>query len=210
MSVVRATKTDVRRGRVLVAVDGSPPLKVPLALMADFGLRVGQEVSPEQAEALREASDRWEAREVALRLLGHRARSREELRQRLARRGYHSRICEEVLNRLQEVGLVDDLAFAREWTRSKLARGPVGLLALRAGLRRFALAHDVVEQVLAEEYEPQARHEDLVLDVRKKWEQLRNLDRAKAYRRLGEYLARRGFDRAQIEDVVEEVVGDDG
>lgn len=60
------------------------------------------------------------AREVALRQLDVRARSRSELETAITSRGFSSEVADSVIERLTQLGLVDDLAFARASLRDVL------------------------------------------------------------------------------------------
>ena len=55
------------------------------------------------------------AREIALRQLTVRARTRAELARALARKNVPEEVADSVLDRLTEVGLIDDAVFARDW-----------------------------------------------------------------------------------------------
>lgn len=61
-------------------------------------------------------------RKRALGLLDQRARSREELRSRLAKLEFEPQLIDEVLNDLTSSGLINDSAFASEWVRQRAAR----------------------------------------------------------------------------------------
>jgi regulatory protein len=68
--------------------------------------------------------------EAAVRLLARRAHSRVELRRKLQRRGYEPAEAEAALERLTELGYVDDAVFARGLVRQRSgARGPLALAA---------------------------------------------------------------------------------
>ena len=56
---------------------------------------------------------------MCLRLLTARARTRAELAGQLAKRGYPDDISARVLDRLTDVGLVDDAGFAEQWVHSR-------------------------------------------------------------------------------------------
>ena len=103
---IRVQKKNPRRANLYL--DGHFALGLSIEVVADFGLRQGQALSEQELEALREAEGRHRAYEDALRLLSHRARSRAELRQRLARKGYEQGQVERVLTRLQEQRFLDD------------------------------------------------------------------------------------------------------
>ena len=70
------------------------------------------------------------ALDAGLRLIGRRAHSRVELRRKLGRRGYTEVETEAALNRLVELGYLDDRAFAEGLVRRRGAiRGPLALSA---------------------------------------------------------------------------------
>src|ERR1700758_971103 len=83
-----------------------------------------------------------QARALCLRLLTARARTRAELAGQLKKRGYHDEVSTKVLDRLAEVGLVDDAGFAEHWVQSRRANSGKGKRALAAELRRKGLDDD--------------------------------------------------------------------
>ena len=74
-------------------------------------------------------------REACLQLLAVRPRSRAELGQRLRRKGYETAQIEPVLDRLTQVELIDDAAFAQTWVQSRhMYSGKAGALWLRSSV----------------------------------------------------------------------------
>lgn len=63
------------------------------------------------------------ARERALRVLGYRDRSQHELERRLLDDGYPERIVRLIIDRLTELGLLDEVRFAESWARARAASG---------------------------------------------------------------------------------------
>src|ERR1041384_2065669 len=82
------------------------------------------------------------ARDICLRPLTARPRTRAELRQALLRKEIEEDVADQVLNRLDEVGLVDDAAFAELWVRSRHTHQGVGRRALAMELRPKGVAGD--------------------------------------------------------------------
>src|SRR5688500_2853540 len=87
---------------------------------------------------------------AAARLLEGRARSVAEVRRRLGAAGYRVDLVAGVIQRLLELGMLDDEAFARAWVASRDRARPRGERALRDELRLKGIAPDVVAAVLAE------------------------------------------------------------
>ena len=76
------------------------------------------------------------AREICLRQLAVRPRTRAELATALRRRGISDETAAEVLDRYDEVGMIDDAAFARAWVTSRHHGRGLARRALANELRR--------------------------------------------------------------------------
>jgi regulatory protein len=87
--------------------------------------------------------------EAAAAFLAVRSRSADETRKRLVHLGYPVAIVEQVLDRLVEIGYLDDLGFARAWVESRDRARPRGAVALRRELGRKGVPEDVITEVLA-------------------------------------------------------------
>src|SRR4051812_28627636 len=106
------------------------------------------ESGDEQTQDPREREE--QARNVCLRLLTVRARTRAELAERLTKRGYPDDVSERVLDRLATVGLVDDQDFAQQWVRSRHVNAGKGKRALAAELRTKGVDDDLIAEALAD------------------------------------------------------------
>ncbi len=156
---------------------------------------------PSTSEKPAEPKREEQARDVCLRLLTVRARTRSELEAQLTKRGYPDDVGARVLDRLVEVGLLDDVAFAEEWVRSRRANSGKGKRALATELRTKGVDPDVIAETLdsvdAGEWRVQA--EELVAA---KLRRDKLDDEVKVTRRLVGMLARRGYSQGMAFDVV--------
>ena len=139
---------------------------------------------------------------MCLRLLTARARTRAELAGQLAKRGYPDDVSARVLDRMADVGLVDDADFAEQWVHSRRANTGKGKRALAAELHTKGVDNDVITSVL-NDINPAAERDRAEELVRKKLRR-ENLsdDDLRLRRRLAAMLARRGFDQTMACDVV--------
>jgi regulatory protein len=153
---------------------------------------------PSTSELFREE----QARALCLRLLTARARTRAELAGQLAKRGYPDDVSGRVLDRLAQVGLVNDEDFAEHWVRSRRVNAGKGKRALAAELRTKGVDNEVITAALAgiDAGAERERAEQLVRD-RLRREKLSD-DDAKVARRLVGMLARRGYGQTMAVDVV--------
>lgn len=87
---------------------------------------------------------------AAVRFLESRQRSVREVRRRLGQAGYPETLIEAAIDRLEELGYLDDEAFARSWVESRDRSRPRGERALRSELAQKGVAREIVDLVLAE------------------------------------------------------------
>jgi regulatory protein len=145
------TRVRERLNRARVSVDGEFWAEIDAAVAIESGLREGAELSQEELDRVRVAGEKPVAMGRALNLLGYRARSEAEIRDRLKRYGYIRETTDAVVLRLQELGYLDDAAFARLRAREKARRyGPrrVSLELKKSGVRE-TLAREVVQEEFA-------------------------------------------------------------
>ena len=148
-----------------------------------------------------------QARALCLRLLTARARTRAELEGQLAKRGYPEDVSASVLDRLAQVGLVDDGDFAEQWVRSRRVHAGKGKRALAAELRHKGVDTEVIDAALADidAGAERTRAEQLVRDKLRREKLGDPGDRDaenKVARRLVGMLARRGYSQSMALDVV--------
>ena len=145
-----------------------------------------------------------QARSLCLRLLTARARTRAELSAQLTKRGYPEDVGARVLDRLAEVGLIDDQDFAEQWVRSRHANAGKGKRALASELRTKGIDDDVIADALADvdADAERLRAEQLVAAKLRRERLTDEADDAKVARRLVGMLARRGYHQSMAFDVV--------
>ncbi len=143
------------------------------------------------------------ARKILLDQLTGRARTRAELATKLRDRNVPDDIAGRLLDRFEEVGLVDDAAFARDWVEQRQSGRGLARRALAMELRRKGVEDEVAREAL-DEIDPDDELEVARALVRAKLRSVRNLDRDKAVRRLVGMLARKGHSAGVAFQVVKE------
>ncbi|GAA2670833.1 hypothetical protein Apa02nite_018510 [Actinoplanes palleronii] len=139
---------------------------------------------PQQTESER-------AREICLNQLSARPRTRVELAKALARKEISEEVIAEVLDRYDEVGIIDDAAFARAWVSSRHNGRGLARRALANELRQHGVDAETASEALeAVDDESEAAIARSLVD--------RKLRTAKGppeavFRRLVAMLARKGY-----------------
>jgi regulatory protein len=155
-----------------------------------------------------EADPESVARKILLDQLTGRARSRSDLEKKLAQRNVPADVSARLLDRFEEVGLVDDAAFAREWVAQRQEGRGLARRALAQELRRKGIDDEVARNAL-DDIDDGDELEAARLLVRRKLRSVRGLERDKAVRRLVGMLARKGYGRGVAYRVVREELGAD-
>ncbi|GER84598.1 regulatory protein RecX [Thermogemmatispora aurantia] len=191
--------------QVNLFVDGQRLLTVNVLVVERLGLAVGQELSPELLARLRREAALQQALDRALNYLSFRPRSRQEVHHYLRRRGVAPDLIEAVLERLTELGLVDDRAFATFWVESRERFHPEGARALQSELRARGVAPEIAAEVVKQEDD-----EERALQAgRKKVRVLLRGGAARNYEafrnQLGAFLLRRGFSYETAKRVVRQL-----
>lgn len=200
-------ESDDRRG-VLVHLDGAPFRYLPATVAAARALRVGDELAAVEVESLGAEADRVEALDAALRHLSWRPRSRAELARHLRDRGHPRPAAEAALRRCEELGYVDDRAFALAFVRDRIRLRPRGRSRLRAELfARGVDAADAEAAIDAALAESELAEGDLLRRAaERRARSLSSLDRDTARRRLASYLLRRGFAGSEVRAEVDRIL----
>jgi regulatory protein len=178
--------------RINLYVDGRFLLGVNAAIVLQMGLRLQQELSPDQLEQLQSEEAEQRAVDRALNYLSYRPRSREEVRRYLRRKETTPEIIETALARLDRLDFVNDRTFSGFWIESREQFSPRGARALKNELRMKGVERDIVDEMVNDEQD----EERALRAGRKKAMALANapnIDYATFRNRLGSFLQRRGF-----------------
>jgi regulatory protein len=204
---ITALDHDPRRpGAVRLEIDGTRFGAVPRELVSAEKLAVGRAIDDALQQKLGAAADIEAAFRTGLRSLELRSHARADLSRRLLRKGHPRPAVEAALKRIEELGLLDDAAFARHYVQTRAARGR-GPLRLTRDLLALGVERSLIDSALATEWPEGSDRSSVPLAlVTKRAAQLGSLPRPTKRRRLLAYLARRGFSGREVTEMVDKVV----
>lgn len=185
ITALQAQKRDPNR--VNLYLDGE--YAFGLARIVAAWLKVGQELSEEKIAALQAEDSRERAYQQAMLFLSYRARSEAEIRQNLRKHEIPDAVIEDTLDRLRRERLADDRQFAQAWVENRSTFRPRGRRALSVELRRKGLSEENAQAALAGLDEDALAYEAGLKQARR----LSGLEWNDFRKKLGEFLARRGF-----------------
>ncbi len=147
---------------------------------------------------------------AAYHFISFRPRSEKEIREFLQKKRKKlgqatESMFQRVLDRLGELGYLDDEKFVRWWIDQRQSHRPKGIRFIVAELRGKGIAQEVINGVIGQQ------SVDSELDgarsiVNKKMKQWKTLPATEQKKKIYEHLARRGFTSELIHGIVDEVV----
>lgn len=187
------------RERVNVYIDDE--FAFGLAYVAAARLRVGQELSPDEINALQSQDTIEKAKDNAYRLISLRPRSIAEIQRSLKKKGYDPEVIEQVINRLVELDFLNDETFAQYWVEQRDTFKPRSHMALRQELQQKGISRSIIDEAITASDETTAAR----TAAEKKARQLARYQEDEFKKKLGQFLQRRGFRYALIKEIIDEI-----
>lgn len=185
---ITAIKQQVKRqGRYSIFVDEKYAFSLSESALLDQRIIVGQEVSPDDLKAFKDASKFDKAYNLTLAYVARRPRSEWELHDYFKRKEIDEEAGEVILERLKRFGYVNDAAFARSWVENRRLLKPISRRRLMLELRQKHVSDEIVRGVLEED---ETTDKDT---LRQLIERKRKQTRYQDDQKLMQYLARQGY-----------------
>lgn len=142
-----------------------------------------------------------DAMKLALYYLGRRARTEQEMRDKLAVKQIPAEEISSVIKKLKEYGYIDDQKFALDFQRARDDYRPTGVGRLKLELKQKGVAKEILERIAID---PDKEFRLALAAAKSRYRQLAGLPKADFGRRMMAFLARRGFNY----DVIKRVLAD--
>lgn len=194
--ITNIKQQEKQKDRYSVFIDDKFAFGLSETGLISSGLYVGQELNGVEAGKLKAQAQTDKAYGRVLDLLARRPRSEWELRDYLKRKGYDSPTADQILNKLSDLGYVDDRAFAKLWVENRRLLKTTSRRRLNQELRQKRIADEIIDEVLTED-ETDEREALRALVARKR-------QRYPDKNKLAQYLARQGYNYDDIKEVLAE------
>ncbi len=193
-AILSLEKIKRKKGFYLLQADEGAAFPVDEELILKYGLRSGIQLPRNKLTELRSEGEFQYLKRKALDLLARRRHSEKELFNKLKYTPIYGRHAEAVINKLKELGYIDDTAFASALIHTTLIGGAKGKMLIKRKLRQKGVSQAVADKALASELEDYDELQAAIDIVRKKIKSLKDVPQLKAKQRLAMLLYGRGFD----------------
>jgi regulatory protein len=173
--------------RVNVYLDGE--FAFGLARIVAAWLQVDQTLDPEKIQELLSQDEREVAYQRALKFIQYRPRAQSEIRQNLQKHEVSESVIAQVLERLQQAGLVNDRRFAENWIENRSDLRPRSRFALAHELKKRGIAPEIIDSSLNEVDDYELAYQA----ASKQYRKYSHLDWQSFRQKMYGFLGRRGF-----------------
>ncbi|KPL85203.1 RecX family transcriptional regulator [Herpetosiphon geysericola] len=194
------------RERINLYIDSVFALGISLRTLEQQGLYKGKVLSESDWQAIAQAEEVDKAYNAALVFLAARPRSSQEIRTRLRKREFPDEHIELAIEKLAQIGLVNDEAFARFWVENRQQHRPRGARAIQAELSQKGVKRDLISEVLNELTDQDEEQERAFSVARAALRRYANEPSKMAFsRKMAGMLQRRGFGFDTIKPVLDQL-----
>jgi len=198
MKITQIKQQVKRADRYSIFVDGTYAFSLSESGLLTMGLASGQELDKAQLGELKKASGADKAYGNALRYVAMRPRTKWEISFYLERKNASPTLIESILNKLSNIGLIDDRKVAQAYVNDRRLLRPTSRRKMVAELRKKHVEEEIIEAALGNEAENEQTA--LVELIARKRKQSKYQDEL----RLMQYLARQGFSYGDIKQALQQ------
>ena len=189
-----------QKQRYHIYVEDAFAFSVHEDILVKYNLFKGTEVDESFYQEIVLAEEKHKAYLAALRYLGIRPRTGNQLQSYLLEKGFSSEIAEEVCRSCKEQKYLDDQAFARQWVDERLRLKPRSSYMLRMELQQRGVEKAIVEEAVS----AVSREDELSAAralIEKKVRRLQGPPNPDEERRLLSMLMRKGFSHTIVQQI---------
>ncbi len=196
---ITSIKQQVKRaGRYSVFVDGEYSFSLSESALLESKINSGHELTAQQVSDFKQLSADDKIYNQTLRYIALRPRTKWEIEVYLKRKDASPTLLESTLNKLSNVGLLDDKKYAQSFVNDRRLLRPSSRRKIVNDLRKKHIPSGIIEEVVGSESEDE--QSALKSIIERKRQQTKYQDDLK----LMQYLARQGFNYGDIKDALKE------
>ena len=196
---IEPQKKDAKRCNVYV--DGRFYCGIKLEVAVKYRLKAGMQIEKSQLDEIQLETEKSEALDKAMTHLSATMKTRKQMTDFLAKKGYTEAVQSYVLERLEYYNFVDDYAYCRAYVSSVTGKGK---RALEADLIKRGADRKAIEEVLEEVEEDDGE----ALKIIEKYMRGKDFSKENLYKGF-KYLISKGFSYDTAKSALSKVGGDD-
>lgn len=192
--------------RVNIYVDEKFFMAIYKELVFRFNLKKGQEIDTDNLKTILNDEIYMKAQHKALNILSKASQSEKQIRQKLSK-DFEEDTIDRVIEFLQKYKFVDDEDLANRIVNTNVNLNKYGKNKIKQNLYNKGIDKTVIEQAI-DEIDYDKEFENALYLGKKRYDRLKNEDPRKAYQKIGNHLAYKGFNYDIIKKVLNKLFND--
>lgn len=192
--------------RVNIYVDEKFFMAIYKELVFSFNLKKGQEIDANYLKSILDDEMYIKAKNKALNILSKASQSEKQIRQKLSK-DFEEHTIDRVIEFLQKYKFVDDEDLATRIVNTNVNLNKYGKNKIKQNLYNKGIDKIIIEQAM-DEIDSDKEFENAFYLGKKRYDRLKNEDPRKAYQKIGNHLAYKGFNYDIIKKVLNRLFND--
>ncbi len=189
---------------ITVDLDNGEELKIPYQVTGPFRLEAGQNIDAMVYAQLKEESQRYRCKAMALNYLAICPRSAAEMERYLGKKRFDANHIYEIVAGLRGAGYIDDADYAARYISNRLNKKLVGKQLLLLELQKKGIPRAIINQALKESKSLHSDPDALYIIAQKKYNSIKHKKNSVA--KLSYFLHSRGFDTEVVSSVIQRIL----
>lgn len=207
MAVITSLEKQRKRSwKTSIFVNGCFWNSIETETVIEMGLYEGQQFTADELEMLGNKLQEQRAINRAVLILSYRSRSVYELSDRLNRAGFSDKIITTAIDKLKQLGYLDDESFAQSWAKNRLSSKFYGPRRVKQELKLKGLCDELIAKTIEENTSIEDEYKQAIVLAENKLSSYRGLEKKVMFRRLSQFLIRRGYNPEVVYDVCRNVL----
>ena len=207
MGIITKIESQKKRDdRVNIYIDEKFFMAIYKELVFTFNLKKGQEIDPNNLKGILDNEMYMKAKNKALSILSKASQSEKQIRQKLAK-DYEEDTIDKVIEFLQKYKFVDDEDLASRIVNTNVNLNKYGKNKIKQNLYNKGIDKNIIETAI-DDIDTDKEFENALYLGKKRYERLKNEDPRKAYQKIGNHLAYKGFNYDIIKKVLNKLFND--
>ncbi|RKD34496.1 regulatory protein RecX [Thermohalobacter berrensis] len=186
-----------------VYIDGEYSFSVEKIDIINYNLHVGKVLDVEKYHEIIHNVCFKKCLNKAYRLLTYKARTKDQMFKKLSKAGYDDHVIKKVINKLEDLGYIDDKEFVKSYIDSRLNNKPMGKIRIKYELLSKGIKEETIDSILNSHN--LSEYENAIKLIKKKIKGNYDIMEKKDELKIKRFLQRRGFNYEVINKAVKRV-----
>lgn len=207
MPIITKIETQKKReDRVNIYIDEKFFMAIYKELVFTFNLKKGQEINPDDFRKILDDEMYIKAKNKALSILSKASQSENQIYKKLSK-DFEDKTIDKVLEFLKKYKFIDDEDLANRIANTNVNLNKYGKNKIRQNLSQKGIKKDIIEEVI-DDIDSNKEFENALYLGKKRYDRLKNKNPRKAYQKIGNHLAYKGFNYDIIKKVLNTLFND--